>query len=440
MQMPPSAARGTRSRPGSGHLVEHLYRLVLLPLGVAGWALALPFSAKARAGWTGRRNWAARLSRERSRWKDASCVWLHCSSLGEFEQATPVLRELRLLLPGVVRAVTVFSPSGYGRAADSGEADWVGYLPFDTKRNAASLLDLLRPSALVFMRYDLWPSVLAEARRRGVPIVVASAALNPRSFLARPPLRCLARFFYGETTLLAVNEEEAGAFRALLGSESTVEVAGDPRVDRVRERCREPGPRGDNLFCPGSFILAAGSTHLPDERVLVEALAPWPHPSLKVLLVPHDPTERRLAQVERLLAASGVRSRRWSLLREQVSDAPVVIVDKVGYLAHLYRGCHIAYVGGGFTTGVHSVLEPAAAGLPVVMGPRIWRSPEARALVARSGAVVVEQSRELASVVRRLREDEASRLRLASVCKSFVDEGAGAARTVAKHVAELARG
>jgi 3-deoxy-D-manno-octulosonic-acid transferase len=367
-------------------------------------------------------------------------VWFHCSSLGEFEQAAPVLQELRLLQPRAVRAVTVFSPSGYGGAAASGEADWVGYLPFDTKRNAVSLLDLLRPSALVFMRYDLWPSVLAEARQRGVPVIVASAALNPRSLLAKPLLRRLARFFYGRTTLLAVNEEEATAFRALLGSESAIEVAGDPRVDRVRERCGEPGPRGDNLFSSGSFILAAGSTHLPDERVLVDALVPWPHPSLKVLLVPHDPTERSLAQAERLLAAVGVRSRRWSLLGEEVSDAPVVIVDKVGYLAHLYRGCHIAYVGGGFTAGVHSVLEPAAAGLPVVVGPRVWRSPEARALVARNGAVVVEQSHELASVVRRMREDEASRLRMADACKSFVDEGAGAARTVAKRVAELARG
>jgi 3-deoxy-D-manno-octulosonic-acid transferase len=135
----------------------------------------------------------------------------------------------------------------------------------------------------------------------------------------------------------------------------------------------------------------------------------------------------------------GVASRRWSELGGSPADVPVVIVDSVGHLAHLYRGCHMAYVGGGFGAGVHSVLEPAAVGLPVLFGPKHWRSPEARALVARTGATVVRRPEELTNVLQSLCSDVAVRENRGRICRSLVTEGAGASKRVAERVASIAK-
>jgi 3-deoxy-D-manno-octulosonic-acid transferase len=422
-------------------MIELLYRLLILPLGILGWVMALPFSAKARAGWSGRRNWRAGLSDHSAQWGQRPRIWFHCSSLGEFEQAVPVLRELRAAWPDAVLVATVYSPSGYEKARASGVADWVGYLPFDTRRNVAGLMSIIRPAALVFMRYDMWPALVGGARRGGVPIVIASAALNPRSPLRSPLLRPIVRFLYGGSVILAVNGEEAASFEGLVGEHARVRLAGDPRYDRARQRCQESGPRGSDLFPPDSMILVAGSTHAPDERRVVEALSPWPNPALRLLVVPHDPSERRLRQVERLLASADLSYQRWSTLRSGQATARAVIVDGVGHLAHLYRGCHLAYVGGGFTSGVHSVLEPAAAGVPAVFGPRHWRSPEARALVKRGGALVVRTEGDLGGVAKFLLGDgEGERKRMAKVCLGLIEEGVGASRTVAREVQQLGQG
>ncbi len=432
---------GRDRNPRLSTLIELVYRLLVLPVGVVGWILALPFSAKARDGWAGRRNWAARLSRHTETWGKKPRVWFHCSSLGEFEQAVPVMQELRSAWPQTALAATVYSPSGYGKAVASDAADWVGYLPFDTRRNVQRLIDLIRPNALVFMRYDTWPALVGGARRAGVPIVIASAALNPRSPLRSPLMKPIVRFLYGGSVILAVNSQEAAAFANLIGEHARVRVAGDPRYDRALERCREPGPRGGDLFPPGSRVFIAGSTHAPDEKILVGALTPWPDPAFRLLLVPHDPTERRLRRVEHTLASANLESQRWSSLGNGWATAPVVIVDGVGHLAHLYRGCHVAYVGGGFTSGVHSTLEPAAAGVPVLVGPRYRRSPEARALIRRGGAQVIRTSGDVAKVIGLLvgpGEDE--RARMAKTCLELVRDGAGASEKVARHVHDLARG
>ncbi len=422
-------------------MIELLYRLLILPLGVLGWVLALPFSGKARAGWSGRRKWRDRLSGHAVQWGTRPRVWFHCSSLGEFEQAVPVLQELRAAWPEAVLVATVYSPSGYEKAQASGAADWVGYLPFDTKRNVAHLVKTIRPAALVFMRYDTWPALVTGTRRAGVPIVIASAALNPRSPLRSPLLRPVVRFLYDGTVILAVNSEEVATFKRLVGDLAHVRLAGDPRFDRARQRCQQSGPRGSDLFPPDSLILVAGSTHAPDERLVIEALSPWPNHELRVLLVPHDPTERRLRQVEDVLASADLTGERWSTLGDGRTAARIVIVDGVGQLAHLYRGCHLAYVGGGFTSGVHSVLEPAAAGVPVLFGPRHWRSPEARVLVRRRGAQVVRSSEDLARIAGFLMgEGQSERERMSEVCLQLIREGAGASGKVARQVQELAQG
>jgi 3-deoxy-D-manno-octulosonic-acid transferase len=430
---------GVKDHREPRRMIELLYRLLILPAGILGWMMALPFSAKARSGWTGRRRWRAKLSTASIHWGSRPRVWFHCSSLGEFEQAVPVLRTLRASWPEVVLIATVFSPSGYDKARGAGAADWVGYLPFDTKRNVSHLMSVLRPAALVFMRYDTWPGLVGGARRAGVPVVIAAAALNPRSPLRSRVLRSVARFLYRGSFILAVNSEEAAAFESLVGAHAHVETARDPRFDRVRQKSEESGPRGSDLFPPGSLVLIAGSTHAPDERLVAKALSPWPVPGLRLLLVPHDPTERRLRQVERVVAAADLRSQRWSTLGNGRATVPIVIVDVVGRLAHLYRGCHVAYVGGGFSSGVHNVLEPAAAGVPILLGPRHWRSPEARELIRRGGARPVGTSKDLAGIVALLFGGGGERERMADVCHEVIREGAGASGEVANRVRNVAQ-
>src|SRR5262249_53666648 len=263
--------------------------------------------------------------------------------------------------------------------------------PFDRARTMQRCLDWARPRLLVFVKFDLWPNLIWEARARGVPVALIDATLSPSS----KRLSAVGKWFYRNLyrsldPILPIRAEDAAWFKESAPAHRGVSVFGDTRFDRVMERwnarARDVLPLPDD----GALTLIAGSTWPPDEERLLPALTRLMReiPTLRVVLVPHEPLPSHVEPLRRWALDNGLSVRTTS---EKGSDlsARVVIVDTVGVLAEAYAHAHVAYVGGAFSTGVHSVIEPAIAGLPVVFGPRYDNSFEAKKLIERKAATTI---------------------------------------------------
>jgi len=340
------------------------------------------------------RDWCT-AHRDRSR----PLLWVHAPSVGEGLQANAVLGRLRTRNPTWQIVFSFFSPSAEPLASRQ-PVDYAGYLPYDTRSNVSQLLEILAPTALVFTKLDLWPEFATGAAARGVKLGMIAATVSPVSRRNHPIARWLTRPGYQVLDRIgAVAEPDAQRLIGLGARPTAITVTGDPRFDSALERARAIAP-DDPLrrLTAGAPTLVAGSTWPADERVLLDAYrqvrSRWP--AARLVIVPHEMTQ--VASLTAEVIRAGWAHARLSELGPQVPA--VVIVDRVGALATIYAGARAAYVGGGFgSAGLHSVLEPAALGVPVIVGPR-WRSSrEAGLIIAAGGAEALdpaEPARQLA--------------------------------------------
>jgi len=408
----------------------------LLPAAALAARAAAPFNAKIAEGLRGREGF-------RKRWKEKAAsldrkgglIWFHVSSVGEFEQAKPVMDLLAENMgPSLDLALTFFSPSGmnyyerFDRSKRIRAIRFIEYLPVDTARNVRFCLDALRPDMIVYVKFDIWPNLVTEAARRGVPQVLISGTLSPGSHRLSPAVRS----FYGELysmldAIAAISGEDAGRFRALSRGAVEIVEAGDTRFDQVCRRIdasevKLPG----GISASGRTWIVAGSTWPRDEKVVIPGFAALnrAHRDAGLIVVPHEPTRERLNEIRETLEKAHLPFRLLSSLKDEAVPAePVVVADGVGYLAELYRAGAIAYVGGSFTTGVHNVMEPAVLKLPVFFGPRIDNSFEARELVRLGAATMLVTADDFA------RECDA----LLSDRKGLEEKGASAALFIRNH-------
>lgn len=411
----------------------------LSPALAAAAHLAAPLLPKLREGLAGRRGLDARLAAAAARAQ--GCVWFHVTSVGEYEQARPLVAALRERRPGLPLAVTHFSPSGRRFAERRPCADVHEYLPLDRPAAMARLVAQWRPRLLVFVKFDCWPNQVLEADRAGVPIVLMAGSLRPGSKRLRPLGRPLYRDLFDRFAHLGVcTEDDRRRFVEQLGVSCPVSVTGDTRAEQVilRWEASRGGPVAAALQALGGRRLVLGSTWPPDEQlwlpVLPALLAACP--DVRVVLTPHEPTAGRLGALERRLAAAGLTCRRLSAVVAGAgagAEAPdVVLVDSVGQLAEIYRAGHLAYVGGSFTTGVHNTLEPAVAGLPVLFGPVIDNAEEAGELVRRGAGQVLRRPAEaLAAALRLLGDDQAHRAAADAARAVVLDQRGATARSLA---------
>ena len=316
-------------------------------------------------------------------------VWLHAPSVGEGLQAESVLQCLRRRHPDWQYVFTWYSPSAeaLGRRLPVDVSD---YLPYDLPEHAEALLAALRPDVLAFSKLDLWPELATRAAASGTRVVMVAATVSSGSGRLRWPVRQVLRPGYASLSLAgAISADDASRLQELGVPPGRIRVTGDPRFDSVVEKVSavrpdDPLPR----FGRGAVTMVAGSTWPADERVVLDAFARLHvhRPDARLILVPHEPTETHLAPIERSAARLGLPT---PVRLSQAGDAPVpfLLVDRVGVLAALYAGAGMAYVGGGFgRAGLHSVLEPAACGIPVVFGPDWRNSRDAGLLLTAGGA------------------------------------------------------
>ncbi|MCE3007791.1 MAG: 3-deoxy-D-manno-octulosonic acid transferase [Bacteroidetes bacterium] len=365
-------------------------RLLLYRLGLWGYRLvvglaALLGHAKARKWVQGRRGWRRQLPQF-----DKPCIWLHAASLGEFEQGRPVLEALRAAWPDVPVLVTFFSPSGY-EARQHYDAQ-VRYLPLDGPATARTWLEAIPIRLAIFVKYDFWYYYLRGLRQRQVPTYLLSASVVPGSSIFRWPQKPL----YGQmlacyTHIFTQNEET----RKLLGQHfglSAVSVSGDTRFDRaIQVRATEADFGLIERWLAGRFCILGGSTYPYSEQLLAEAMQQPELQDAAWILAPHTVDEGHIQQILRRYGAAAVRL---SALQPG-QHSRVLVVDRIGLLARLYRLAQVAYVGGGFQAGIHNILEPAVYGCYTLYGPRHHKFPEGRALQAAGGGCEVQDAHSL---------------------------------------------
>lgn len=370
-------------------------------------------------------------------------LWLHAPSVGEGLQARPVAHAWRAAHPHWQIAYTFFSPSAEQFASSVG-ADVCSYLPFDTVRDADAMLDAWQPSALVFAKLDVWPVLVERATRRKIPVALISATLAPNSGRRGWWSRQLLHDAYASLSAVgAIDEAHAVRLRELGAPSDAIRVTGDTRFDQVAARALSVNRESALLRALASSrpTLVAGSTWPSDEAVLFPAWdsllsASSASTSPRMILAPHEPSDAHGAIVEQWAARTQRNVVRLSAVEsssaERIERADVILVDRVGVLGELYALANIAFVGGGFHgAGLHSAIEPAAFGAPVLFGPGHDMSREAGLLLHAHGARAVGDARELAAQLQQWFTNTGERDRAGNAARAVVERERGAtARTV----------
>jgi 3-deoxy-D-manno-octulosonic-acid transferase len=386
----------------------------------------------------------ARSAREFTAWggaaRDSSrpLVLFHAASAGELRQAEPVIRRLRAWHPEWQLAATTFSPSGIP-VARSLPVDVTGFLPWDAESLIAPFLDALRPTAIVVSKLDLWPMLTLLAARRGIRLGLVAGAVRGASGRLRWPARVVLTPAYASLDVAgAIGPEDAARLATLGVHPERITVTGDPRHDAVLERIatgRTPMRHESTLI--------AGSTWPRDERVLLEAFARVRvrRGDARLVLAPHEPTVRAVARIAARARAIGLPAPQ---RHEDASEEdPLSVVDEVGLLALLYGGGVLAYVGGGFGgAGLHSVLEPAAWGIPIIVGPGDQDNRDAARLSAAGALRRLPGSNPVSALTAQWLEwldDEPGRGEAGTAARAVVEAGAGAADACADLVEEMIR-
>jgi 3-deoxy-D-manno-octulosonic-acid transferase len=355
--------------------------------------LVSPINEKARLWVNGRKQVLVRMKNTMD--ANDKIIWMHCSSLGEFEQGRPLLEKLKSHYPSYKILLTFFSPSGYEVRKNYEGADYIFYLPVDTEQNASKFFDAARPQLIVFVKYEFWYHYLNEAKKRKIPLLLISAIFRRNQpFFSRfgsfhrSMLACFSHLF--------VQNEDSVTLLATIGFTGNVTLSGDTRFDRVIEIAESFQPISlIESFCEGSIVVVAGSTWLQDDKQLARYVNTRTH--VKFIIAPHDIAKDRLEECNKRYKGSIL----FSSLNNASPKAGfnTIIIDNVGMLSRLYKYATICYVGGGFgKDGVHNVLEAAVYGKPVVYGPEYKKFNEAIELITSGGGVSAKNGLELEKI------------------------------------------
>ena len=352
-------------------------------------------------------------------------IWFHAASVGEFEQARPIIEKLVESRKSKVKIlVTFFSPSGYELRKDYPLADQVMYLPFATRRNAKRFLDAVQPAMAIFVKYEFWPAYLRQLRKRNIPTYLVSGIFQPKQLFFRPwgigyrqLLKCFTRLFV---------QDNASAELLNKYGISNVTVAGDTRFDRVSQIAQQAKdiPAVEQFVQPvGTQVIVAGSTWLPDEELLARYLKE--HENVKLILAPHEIHEAHLHAIFNLFEGRYVRFTEATPLN--LRHVRVLVIDTIGLLSSIYRYGQVAYVGGGFGVGIHNTLEPAVYGMPVLFGPNYKHFREAVNLVACGAGLPVSK---YADFARKMDLALANHTELGAKAKEYIASELGATERI----------
>lgn len=396
-----------------------------------GIRISTLWNGKAKLWVNGRKNIFSDLE---SKVKDqkSKITWFHCSSLGEFEQGRPLIEKLKSQSPNSRILLTFFSPSGYEIRKDYKDADWIFYLPLDSKTNAKRFFDIIDPSLVVFVKYDYWYYYINECQKRNVPLLMVSAIFRKEQpffkwygSFHKKMLKCFTHFFV----------QDNGSLELLKSIDiNKVTVTGDTRFDRVSEIAAHFKPIEEiEKFCNNSPVLVAGSTWPDDEKAIKKAITELPN--LKLIIAPHEINKEHLEQLISIFPNSILFSQLKSNTQQPKTDN-CLIIDNIGMLSRLYHYATVTYIGGGFNNGIHNTLEAAVYGKPVLFGPNYKKFKEAIGLIEIVGGATVASTTELSLMLKKLLNDPKELERYSKNSFDFVKENKGATENIFLYIQE----
>ncbi|MDP4224163.1 MAG: glycosyltransferase N-terminal domain-containing protein [Bacteroidota bacterium] len=381
--------------------------------------LAAPFNSKVRLWVNGMKDWKTKLSNAAN--PGNRNIWIHCASLGEFEQGRPLIEALKKEKPDVSIILTFFSPSGYEIRKNYQQADYVCYLPADTPRNAADFISAVNPALVIFVKYEFWNNYILELSRRNIPLYLISAIFRPDQHFFkwygtffRKVLSRFQHFF--------VQDRESMELLSGIGI-TNVTVTGDTRFDRVA-RIAETAKEIHQIkqFRGEQKLFLSGSSWPGDEAIVAEYINRYPG-RMKWIFAPHEIGAGNIERLEKLFTTSAVR---FSQFSEKTSDARVMIIDNIGMLSSAYRYASVAEVGGGFGAGIHNILEAACWGMPVMFGPNYRKFREAVELIELGGAKSFRNYQEFSDILDNFLTDGSLYLKAAETAGQYVRINTGA--------------
>ena len=385
--------------------------------------LAAFWNPKARLAISGRA--AQKAAFEKSDFSGGRWIWVHCASLGEFEQGRPLIEAIKKELPDYKILLTFFSPSGYEVRKNYAFADRIFYLPFDSPRNARAFLEKVNPALAIFVKYEFWHYYLSGLKNRNIPAYLVSAVFRERQAF----FEWYGGFFrkmLGAFTHIFVQDRQSAKLLESAGFKN-VTVAGDTRVDRVAAEAKTPKNLQEVArFCAGKKVFVCGSTWPPDEAILLPFINEKLGADWKVIIAPHDIESAHLSDIAAKIKKPLVR---FSELEKMQNEAAVLLVDNVGNLSSLYQFGSLAYIGGGFGAGIHNTLEPIAFGLPVIFGPKYQKFEEAKYLAGSGGGFAVKNRAELEQVFFKLAEKENLKIAAAKAAY-YIEQNGGATQLI----------
>ncbi|MCX7798261.1 MAG: 3-deoxy-D-manno-octulosonic acid transferase [Melioribacter sp.] len=367
--------------------------------------------------------------------KNKKTIWFHSSSMGEFEQAKPIIEKIRNERD-VNIIVTFFSPSGYRNSLKYPLADVISYIPFDLPRKVKKFLELINPSLAIFMRYDIWPNMIWQLSKNKIPFLIVDATMKSKNKRFLPLVKNFHKSIYSKAEkILAISEEDVKNFLKFNIDAKKVKAIGDTRFDRVFQKSQQAKEK--KLFREGVFdnkkVLVLGSTWESDEEILFPAISKLLKydKDIVTIIVPHEPTEIHLEKIENYFHKK-FQTIRFSLMNNFKGER-IIIVDSIGILLTIYSFADVAYVGGSFKQ-IHNVLEPAVYGIPVVYGPKHQNSQEAIKLKELNGGLVIYDKKSAYRIFRTLFLNDDKRKQIGKICENYVKANIGATEKITKEI------
>jgi len=419
---------------------QFFYNFLFLPVFYLLIIIASLFSSKIKNGLKGRKKIFEELLRKSKALNESrKTIWFHSSSYGEFEQAKPIIEQLRKE-NDINIVVSFFSPSGYINSRKYPNAELITYLPFDSSKNANRFIEITQPNLAVFMRYDIWPNHIWALKKKGIPCFLVDATMRGKSLRKLPLMKSFHKTLFGDIQkILTVSEDDANGFRSFNCTNEQLHVVGDTRFDRVHQRSL--AAKESNLIkqevLSQKKVFVAGSTWEQDEEVVLPAfikLAKFDDSAI-LIIAPHEPTILRLEKIEHEFAGK-LSTIRFSHLNNY-SKERVIIVDSIGILLTLYTYADAAYVGGSFKQNIHNVLEAAVYGIPVLFGPKIDNSQEAKQLVKTGGGMLVRGKKETYRRIRSLFSNKKLTATRGNIAYDYVQKNIGATSKIINEINKI---
>ena len=356
-------------------------------------------------------------------------IWIHASSLGEFEQGRPIIEAIKAHYPEQKIAITFFSPSGYEVRKNYPKADLICYLPFDLPNNVNRFLNILKPKQAIFIKYEFWGNYLNALAKRNIPTYIISAIFRPSQIFFRPYGSYFRRILQNFEHLYVQDENSKKLLKDI--GITKVSVTGDTRFDRVLEiRSQAKELPLIEQFSKGNFTLIAGSSWPKDEEIFIDYFNR--HPEMKLIIVPHEIHEEHIQFILSRLNRTAIRYTQAD--EKNIQKADCIIIDCFGLLSSIYRYGQVAYVGGGFGAGIHNVPEAAVYGIPVIFGPNHKKFKEAKELIIAGGGFSISRSEDFELVMDRLLENKEFLSKAGITAGQYIQNNSGASKKILKEL------